>query len=70
MTTITFGAPVLFRTRFAELTYGRADKRLWSFFNDGARVGPLYASKAELLADLHRFAREFGCEEVYASGER
>jgi len=59
------------KTRFSEggqcLLYAKVDKRTWSFFHmdtatdkNPARVGPLYASKAELLADAERYGREFG----------
>lgn len=49
-----------YRTRFSELVYARLDRQHWSFFttDTDSRVGPLYASKAELLADLARYARE------------
>jgi hypothetical protein len=50
-------------TRFAELGYRKDSSRLWRIYAlDGpAAVGPLYRTKAELLADLERFAREYGC---------
>ena len=57
------------RTRFPELNFSRVSPREWSFYavDNGAplwcrysRVGPLYATSAELLADLPRYAREYG----------
>ncbi len=54
-------------TRFPQLTFSRISPKEWSFFateeNDPKgwyrnRVGPLYASSAELLADLARYARD------------
>ena len=55
------------RTRFPELVYSGLGRGCWSFFNrddDGTlhRVGPFYATKAELLSDLYRYATEFGCQ--------
>jgi hypothetical protein len=36
----------------------------WRFIHTetGAQVGPYYTSKAELLADLERYAQAFGCK--------
>ena len=52
-------------TRFPELSYSWVSRSEWSFFandgnypGDGGRVGPLYRSKGELLADLTRYARD------------
>lgn len=54
-------------TRFKELVYANMDRGLWRLFNvdyDGEKhaVGPYYSTKAELLADLTRYATNFGCE--------
>ena len=52
-------------TRFKELGYRNDGRGLWRIYDvsDGeAAVGPFYASKMELLADLPRYAREYGCE--------
>ena len=51
------------KTRFGELAFTQLDARTWMFLSmeDPARprqVGEQYASKAELLADLTRYARE------------
>lgn len=59
----------LYKTRFPELLYGNLGKRHgWSFFTNEphpARVGPIYATRAELLADLTRYAREnWGLEDA------
>lgn len=50
------------RTRFPELNYQRQWDR-WRIVTaeDGAAVGPQYRSKAELLADLERYAGVYGC---------
>ena len=54
-------------TRFPQLTFSRVSPREWSFYATEKedpkgwyrnRVGPLYASRAELLADLTRYARD------------
>jgi len=47
-------------TRFPELAYAKIDKGEWSFFavEGQCRVGPVYHSKAELLGDLTRYAKE------------
>lgn len=51
------------KTRFAELGYDNFGKNCWRIIDlsNGAAVGPIYRTKAELLADLHRFAIVFGC---------
>lgn len=54
------GLPRLKKTRFDNLTYANVQRGVWSFFHEGARVGPPYASKEELLADLSRYAADFG----------
>lgn len=50
------------KTRFKELVFAKLTPGEWSFFNvdeDGERhrVGSIYATKAELLADLARYAK-------------
>lgn len=54
-------------TRYAELWYrndaeGMRKKACWRFVDasTNASVGPQYPDRIELLADLDRFAREFG----------
>jgi len=51
-------------TRYQELGYRNDGQDLWRIYStdDERAVGPYYASKAELLADLERYAREYGCE--------
>jgi hypothetical protein len=55
-------------TRFPTLFYANLGRSFWSFFvkDEGdthyARVGPNYATKAELLGDLTRYARDYGLE--------
>ena len=50
------------RTRFAGLGYILVCDACWRFVdlsdNRSATVGPQYRTKAELLADLQRYARE------------
>jgi hypothetical protein len=55
-----------YRTRFPELDYQMQGRGNWRVIdNDGGHaVGPSYASKIELLADLPRYAREYGCANV------
>ena len=50
-------------TRYPELGYRQDAPGLWRIVaTDGnASVGPQYRSKTELLADLERFATEYGC---------
>lgn len=54
------------KTRFLELGYAKIGND-WRFLNlvDGgaATIGPCYTSKAELLADLYRYAKEYGLTE-------
>lgn len=56
--TITEPAPR--PTRFKELGYEQHARNLWRIIDmDGCRpVGPQYATRMELLADLERYARE------------
>lgn len=51
-------------TRFSELAYTKTGPALWRIVDadTGAAIGPLYASKMELLADLPRYAKDYGCE--------
>jgi hypothetical protein len=44
------------KTRYPELDYRQDAPGTWRIVNGGASVGPHYASKAELLADLERYA--------------
>lgn len=68
------GPMTTFKTRFVELGFANIQRGLWRFValdfagDDGwhggtlACVGPYYHSKAELLADLSRYAAQYGCE--------
>jgi len=49
-------------TRYPELGYANHAPSLWRIIDmeTGAVIGPHYKSKAELLADLDRYARVFG----------
>ena len=48
------------KTRFPELNYDETGKGLWRIMDDeGATIGPHYASKSELLADLERYASDY-----------
>ena len=53
-----------YRTRFTELDYSRHAQGLWRVIatDTGQAIGPHYASKAELLTDLTRYATDYGCE--------
>lgn len=50
-------------TRFAELGYRQDGPRLWRIYDTDSEqaIGPFYRYKAELLEDLERYAREYGC---------
>jgi hypothetical protein len=50
------------KTRYPELMYRQAFPGVWRFVGDGCDIGPQYPTKAELLADLDRFAAEYGCD--------
>jgi hypothetical protein len=61
----------MFDTRFPGLMYTCDSDRVWRIVDVrsggfdlttgfGGRVGPIYRTRAELLADLERFAAEFG----------
>lgn len=51
-------------TRYRTLGYRCDGPKTWRIYDTSddspAAVGPFYATKAELLADLDRYAREFG----------
>ena len=53
-------------TRFAILGYRQDAAQLWRIYSmDGDRphaVGPHYRTKTELLADLERYAQEYGAD--------
>lgn len=51
------------KTRFPELGFAQVMRGAWRFvdMSTKATIGYNYASKAELLADLERFAKDFGC---------
>jgi hypothetical protein len=51
-------------TRYPELGYRNDGHKLWRIYvvEDEATIGPHYATKAELLADLYRFAKEYGLD--------
>lgn len=50
-------------TRFPELSYAKTGN-VWRFVDNstGRVVGPSYRTKAELLADVERYAKLFGCK--------
>lgn len=52
------------KTRFHELGYRKDAPKLWRIvdMSSGSGVGPQYPTRAELLADLARYARSFGCD--------
>ena len=53
-------------TRYPELGY-TTYCRIWRIVATDTRnvIGPIYMSKAELLADLPRYAAEYGCDNAY-----
>lgn len=56
-------------TRFAILGYRQDAPGLWRIYDTSdprrpAAVGPHYRTKMELLADLPRYARDFGCPDA------
>ena len=61
-------------TRFDGLGYANDAPGLWRVVDtsDGweSRVGPQYKTKMELLADLDRYATEYGCNGPYESPDR
>jgi hypothetical protein len=57
------------KTRYKELEYRKDGPTLWRICETpsseaNSAIGPHYRTKAELLADLERFAAEFGCEDA------
>lgn len=55
--------PEIRPTRYQDLGYRQDGPQLWRIYHTEepvAAVGPFYASKAELMGDLDRYAREFG----------
>jgi len=50
-------------TRFPELAYAQHAPSLWRIIatDTNQAVGGFYATKAELLADLERYAIDYGC---------
>ena len=57
------------RTRFSDLSYRCDAPGLWRIVatDTDSSIGPYYASKAELLSDLERYAKEYGCPEAGVS---
>jgi len=56
----------IYVTRYPELGYMRIDNKIWRIVSkedikDPGAVGPYYHSKMELLADLDRYAKDYGC---------
>ena len=53
-------------TRYAELAYAKHAANLWRIIDaeTGAAIGPHYATKAELLGDLARYAKDYGCADA------
>jgi hypothetical protein len=50
------------KTRFDEIRFHQPFPGVWRFVDAEDRdVGPQYATRAELLADLERYAAEYGC---------
>ena len=50
------------KTRFDEIRFHQPFPGVWRFVDaDDRDVGPQYATRAELLADLERYAAEYGC---------
>ena len=51
------------KTRFPELGYADTGHGVWRIIDTdgGCAVGPFYATKAELLANLESYAVDFGC---------
>lgn len=63
--TVVFGPPAPRATRFPELGFAQHGPGLWRIIDlsTGSAVGSQYKTKVELMGDLERFAREFGCVE-------
>ena len=55
--------PTYRTTRYPELLYARFTTTLWRFLDasDKKPVGPHYRTKRALLADMERFAAQWGC---------
>ena len=53
----------IFRTQFPALGFEHVTHGLWRIVDreGNAHIGPHYPSKQTLLADLARFAADFGC---------
>jgi len=53
------------KTRYEELGFEKQGN-IWRFVTteDGATVGPQYRTKAELLGDLYRYAKLYGCKDA------
>lgn len=63
--TMTIDGGTIRPTRFPELGYRNDGRGLWRIYDVGtpgraAAVGPHYASKAELMGDLARYAADYG----------
>ena len=57
-------------TRFSELAFERVHPGLWRIIDVHAgrsHIGPHYRTRDELLADLERFASEYGCDNAVRS---
>jgi len=54
------------QTRYVELAYEQHDTNWWRIIDTDRQVtvGPHYRSRAELLADLDRFAQEYGATDA------
>lgn len=63
MTAVEINKPTIRPTRFKELGYSNHAPGLWRIIDNetGCAVGPHYISKGELLADLNRYAAQYGC---------
>jgi hypothetical protein len=59
------GELVIRDTRCPELGYCKLSDGLWRIVDNstGNCVGPHYRTQTELLADLNRYARQFGCDD-------
>lgn len=54
------------KTRFIGMGFAKVASGLWRFVDTdtGNCVGPQYRRKDELLADLTRYATEYGCNQA------
>jgi hypothetical protein len=61
--TIETQSPPVNKTRFKEIGFMKVAPGLWRFVDleTGCTIGAHYARKDELLADLARYATEYGC---------